>query len=586
MQEIAQVTADVASAVKEDLRLWIDKMRNLNPDFEVGLVGAGLADCLGHTTELHVMKFKAAMKTKDREKWIKAVEDEYQRFVKAGVFKVLREKPSWAKELTSTWAMKKKANGTFRARCNARGYEQVDGQHYDEHDKSAPVISEMGFMIVLTLHAMTGWNAKVVDVKGAFLLGDWNQDRPVVMRPPEGMTHHFPEGAWLLLLKTLYGTKQAAKEFWKKLVQAMQEMDFTRSMTEPCLYFRWDDNDGLSLWTSWVDDCIAFGRNEAVEQARQKMLSTFECDDVGNLTDYVGVKIDFDRVNGVIYLTQPVIIQSLVDEFHADGGKGVVTPGAPGKVLDIKEGDTLLNSTEQTQYRSLTGKLLYLTVWTRPDIRNSVRELSKYLKQATHAHMSAAIRVVDYVVSTRFLGKKLAPYCKWDGKDQNFQFRVEGYSDSDFAKDPVTRKSVTGSVTYLCGSPIIERCHSQSTVAISVTEAELGAVTETVQDMMYVKTVLESLGLQVKTPMTLYCDNKGAIDLVNGWSIAGRTRHVANKINFLREQKEMGRIEVRYIQTQHNVSDLFTKNLSGPDFNRHVGKLMGRAPQESPKDAG
>ena len=67
-------------------------------------------------------------------------------------------------------------------------------------------------------------------------------------------------------------------------------------------------------------------------------------------------------------------------------------------------------------------------------------------------------------------------------------------------------------------------------------------MTDCVQDMLYIMRVIESMELQVELPMVIQCDNKGAVDLANNWSTGGRTRHVATKIMFLRELKEVGLI--------------------------------------------
>jgi hypothetical protein len=77
---------------------------------------------------------------------------------------------------------------------------------------------------------------------------------------------------------------------------------------------------------------------------------------------------------------------------------------------------------------------------------------------------------------------------------------------------------------------------------------------------------LESLGLKVHKPMVLEMDNKGAIDLVNSWSSAGRTRHVLTKINFLRELKEQALLICRWIPGNSNSMDIFTKNIGGTTF--------------------
>jgi hypothetical protein len=55
----------------------------------------------------------------------------------------------------------------------------------------------------------------------------------------------------------------------------------------------------------------------------------------------------------------------------------------------------------------------------------------------------------------------------------------------------------------------------QEAVTLSVTEAELVAATHCYQEMLYVKTVLESIKISVKLPMVLQMDNKGAKDLIN-----------------------------------------------------------------------
>ncbi len=56
--------------------------------------------------------------------------------------------------------------------------------------------------------------------------------------------------------------------------------------------------------------------------------------------------------------------------------------------------------------------------------------------------------------------------------------------------------------------------------------------------MLYMKNVLESLGLKVKLPMVLEMNNQGAVYLANNLSFGGRTRHIDVPSVFLRELKE------------------------------------------------
>ena len=77
--------------------------------------------------------------------------------------------------------------------------------------------------------------------------------------------------------------------------------------------------------------------------------------------------------------------------------------------------------------------------------------------------------------------------------------------------------------------------------------------------MLHIMRLLESIGLKVKKPMMLECDNKGAIDICNNWTVNGRTKHIDTRHYFLRELKEKGIIESRWISGNDNSTDLFTK---------------------------
>jgi hypothetical protein len=81
--------------------------------------------------------------------------------------------PKHAKVLTTTWAMKKKASGKYKARLAARGFKQVDGIHYDQSDKAAPVVNDITVRIILVLICMALWCAHLMDVRGAFLLAEF-----------------------------------------------------------------------------------------------------------------------------------------------------------------------------------------------------------------------------------------------------------------------------------------------------------------------------------------------------------------------------------------------------------------------------
>ena len=125
------------------------------------------------------MKYNEAMASPDREKWLEAVKEEYHKMIRYNVFKFVPEDavPDNATILTSTWAMKKKSSGAHRARINARGYEQLDGEHYDKDNVASPTVNLVSIRILFVLLILMRGIAHLIDVNGAFLLGQWEKDQ-------------------------------------------------------------------------------------------------------------------------------------------------------------------------------------------------------------------------------------------------------------------------------------------------------------------------------------------------------------------------------------------------------------------------
>jgi Reverse transcriptase (RNA-dependent DNA polymerase) len=371
---------------------------------------------------------------------------------------------------------------------------------------------------------------------------------------------------YLQMQRTIYGSVQAARAFWMELQKAFTAMGYTRSAADPCLYFRWDEDGELCVWLTWIDDCIIMGSSHVVDRERIKMMTLFECDDVGPMEEYVGNKIEISEQQ--MKLTQPVLLQSFADEFGVKAS-GENLPAKPGQILMKGEEKDVLSAGDQSKYRSGVGKLRYTATWSRPDILNAVREVSRYLQAPTLVHYDAMLRIMDYCLSTASRGRKIAPVDRWDGTKE-FEFVVSGASDAAYNQCPDTRKCVSGNTTEVNGVPVITKSVMQDTRKLSVTEAELDSAVTNVQDMLVVRQILESMGLKVKLPMVLRVDNSGVRELVNNWSVGGRTRHVANKAMYLRELKEWGVLKVLYQAGGEMCSDVFTKNLPRPAFEKHT----------------
>jgi hypothetical protein len=399
------------------------------------------------------------------------------------------------------------------------------------------------------------------------------------MYVPQGFEKYYPGNVLLRLLRTVYGLKQAAIQYWREMLRAFKHMKYARCKADPCLYFRWKQDSNtmkrrLIIWLLWVDDCLILGPKKFVTGAKKKMMTLFECDDLGEMEEYVGCKVERNWTERWVRLTQPVLLQSYADEFNLDEHRRAPrTPAEAGDVLSKGEPKEQIKAKEQKKFRSGVGKLLHMMRWTRPEILNRVRELSRYMSGATKTHIAALHRAMKYCVDTAKRGLLLKPDGIWDGTCE-YLFRIKGKSDSEYAKDE-TRRSVNGWAVWLCLAPVAFRSKMMPIIALSVTEAELFAATLCAQDMLFVMRILNCLGLKVELPMILEVDNRGAKDLTCNWSVGGRTRHVEVKQYFLRELRERNLIHVKWCSGDSMTSDLYTKNLAGPLFDKHAQSFVG-----------
>jgi hypothetical protein len=108
---------------------------------EISGVGAGLGGGFTNTLELRVMKYAEAINGPDGDAWAEEVDKEHGRMEKNKTWVAVKktELPPGTIPINSTWAMKKKSNGTLRGCLNARGFKQIEGVHFDGSSIHAPV---------------------------------------------------------------------------------------------------------------------------------------------------------------------------------------------------------------------------------------------------------------------------------------------------------------------------------------------------------------------------------------------------------------------------------------------------------------
>ena len=188
-------------------------------------------------------------------------------------------------------------------------------------------------------------------------------------------------------------------------------------------------------------------------------------------------------------------------------------PAPNGKEL-TSEGEQP-NEEEKKISCSRVGKLLFLMRYSCPDILNAVRELSRGMSNGATIHCKKImLQIINCILHTQDRGLHLNPIMGMVNARKE-KFVIKGRSNSNYATNEETRKSVSGIEVTLNGAPVVMQSIGQKIVALSVTEAELIALALVVQEMLYVLRLLELMKLQMQKLMIVKCDNKGAVDICN-----------------------------------------------------------------------
>ena len=159
---------------------------------------------------------------------------------------------------------------------------------------------------------------------------------------------------------------------------------------------------------------------------------------------------------------------------------------------------------------------------------------------------------------------------------KNLKWNFKCLCDSDYAGDKDTRLSVTGYCVYVNDCLISWKSRAQRCNTLSSTEAEYVALSEICCEILFVRQVLEFLGEKINYPITVHCDNVGAIYLAYNAKISNRTKHVDTRIHFVRNYVENNVIKITFVRSEDNDADVFTKNVSENLFNKHTEKFMSK----------
>ena len=374
----------------------------------------------------------------------------------------------------------------------------------------------------------------------------------------------------LKLIRKLYGLKDAGKTWFEHLTEGLERMGFKPTQSDPCIYVR-----GSNMIVLYVDDCIIVSKSEEEANAIFKEIDErgYKMTDEGTMEEYLGILITHNE-DGTYRMSQPHLIDRIISSVPSmKDARSATTPASAGCILtkDI-DGE---RRKEHWSYRSVIGMLNYLVNCTHPEMSLAVHQCARFCNDPKLCHEQAVKRIIRYLIRTKQTKEQGIIFKPDKSKsiDDFVDASFAGEWNSEWCDEASSVMSRTGYVINYANCPIIWCSKLQTEIALSTTESEYIALSQSLRDVLPLMELLKEIRITIpaedKTPTvhcTIFEDNKGCIDLVKTPRMRPRTKHIALKYHHFRSSVKSGAVSIKYIETHLQIADIFTKALNDAQF--------------------
>lgn len=379
MDRIYEQDSDISSELEESIIEHGKRKRGRPKIVKTGLKGRPrkvfCTEILNSVIE-NPKSVKEALNSDDADEWKSAMQRKYDSLIKNQTWKLV-DKPEGKNVIGSKWvfALKRKPDGSiekYKARLVAHGCSQKYNMDYTE--TFAPVVRHSTIRMILALAAKYKLMINHVDVVAAYLNGKLEEE--VYMVQPKMFEDPKNPHKVCKLVKSLYGLKQAGREWNKTVNDILNNMKFKRILADTCVYYRKRGNI-ICIIALYVDDMlIAYSHKDEMKTVFENMNKHVEVVDRGYISFYLVMEIERDHLTGNIRIHQEKYTQELLEKWGMQDCKPANTPWASGTVLNKCDGNC--RNLNKTKYQSLIGGLMYLAVISRPDITHVLSKLSQF----------------------------------------------------------------------------------------------------------------------------------------------------------------------------------------------------------------
>ncbi|CAI7780524.1 unnamed protein product [Closterium sp. NIES-54] len=524
---------------------------------------------------------KVALSGSDAEKWKQSVKEEYDSLLENETWE-LCELPPGKKAISSKLIFRHKYGPDgeltcYKSRLVAKGFQQTKGKDFDEI--FAPVRKWTTLRVMLGTAANSGWRIKQMDITTAFLNGIILEE--LYMLQPEGLDDG--SGRVCRLKKAIYGLKQAPRAWYHKLEETLLAGGFKKSECGHSLFLLQEKEQFLMLLV-YVDDILLLSESSAMIEHVEEMLEMqFKCSKMGDVKYYLGMHVERDLDKGMLRLHHRKYCEGLAEKYGLQDGGKPATPLPSGFTVEPCADEEVVGESDRKLFHSMVGALNYAANHTRPDIAFATSRLASVVSHPSHEQLEAAKRLVLYMSATASVGLEYSAVrqrLQMGAADlRKGEMLLTCYSDASFNSVKADGTSIGGYVCLFGGGAVSWRSKKQNEVGLSSCETEYMALHHGAKEVVWLRHLLEEIGVCQKEPTVILCDNESAVKLAKNACHHGPTKHIRPKWHWVRRllDKEV-RLEI--VKTHQQAADILTKRLAENEHWKGM-KLAGMsAPRE------
>jgi hypothetical protein len=216
---------------------------------------------------------------------------------------------------------------------------------------------------VLALSARYNYEIHQVDIKNAFLNGEFQENEVIYMKLPQGLRLTNEKGKVLELLRPIYGLKQSVPPWYTSLWNALsRRLKMELCDVDQAVFHMWKAGDLIVIVVHVDDLTIVTSLVALMDHVKEQLKKDFKYSDMGKLHWILGFEVKRDRSKRTLSLSQAAYIRAILERYGFENLKPYAAPMDPNCGLSTNDSPKTVQEfavMKDKPYREAVGSAQY-----------------------------------------------------------------------------------------------------------------------------------------------------------------------------------------------------------------------------------